>query len=126
MFRTVQRETPSKDGPSTRCTNGSLRGVLLEQLNVKYRGLTFLKDFEQFGVFTGTIKEVWRHENLTFFAFVVYKEDGDCEDIPVSEVERLLQRKDFHSGYNSKHAELGNGVAIGLRKRASCGGQICL
>ena len=85
---------------------------------MKYRGLTFLKDFEQFGVFTGTIKEVWRHENLTFFALVVYKEDGDCEDIPVSEVERLLQRKDFHSGYNSKRAELGNGVLVLGRERA--------
>ena len=118
VFRTVQRETPNIDGPSTRRTNGSRRDVILEQLNVKYRGLTFLKDFEQFGVFTGTIKEVWRHENLTFFALVVYKEDGDWEDIPVSEVERLLQRKDFHSGYNSKRAELGNGVLVLGRERA--------
>ena len=55
----------------SRRTNGSRRDVLLEQLNVKYRGLTFLKDFKQFGVFTGTIREVWRHQNLTLFAFVV-------------------------------------------------------
>jgi hypothetical protein len=50
----------------------------LEQLNVKYRGLTFFKNFKQFGVFTGTIKEV-------------YEEDGACEDIPVSELQALLQ-----------------------------------
>ena len=74
VFWMVHNNKQGIHGP-TRRGNGS-QDVLLEQLNGNYQGLIFLKDFKQFGMFTGTVNEAWHRDDGTYFAHAVY-EDGD-------------------------------------------------
>ena len=71
--------------------NGSRADVQLANLDSRYVGVSFFKEFSAFGICTGTVQEIWRHEDCRFLARVTYAEAGDAEDMPIQELEVLVQ-----------------------------------
>mmetsp|Transcript_18432 Transcript_18432/g.24333 ORF Transcript_18432/g.24333 Transcript_18432/m.24333 type:complete len:1224 (+) Transcript_18432:131-3802(+) len=61
----------------------------ISELNKKYAGVQFKKDFVGFGQFSGQVQEVWRKNKEGVLARVVYQ-DGDAEDVPIAELETYV------------------------------------